>query len=805
MKISYNWLKNYIDVREDPEKISKVLTNCGLEVEGLEKIQTIEGGLDGLVIGEVVTKEKHPDADKLSITTVNVGDEDLLNIVCGAPNVAVGQKVVVASIGTTLFPLEGDPFKIKKSKIRGQLSEGMICAEDEIGIGVSHDGIMVLDPTTKVGMLAKDYFKVEDDYVYEIGLTPNRTDAMGHIGVARDLVAVLQLNQQAKLIKPVVDDFKIDNNDLKIEVEVENSEFCPRYSGVTLTNIKVQESPDWLKNRLKSIGIASINNMVDVTNYVLHETGQPLHAFDADKITGNKVIVKTLTSKTKFVTLDEQERELSDEDLMICNAKEGMCIAGVFGGITSGVTEKTTSIFLESAYFNPVAIRKTAKRHGLNTDASFRYERGGDPNITIYALKRAVSLMKEVAGAKISSEIIDIYPTPIKNFEIDFLYANCDRLVGKQLDEAVVKKIITALEIEIIKETKEGLKLSVPPFKADVQREVDVIEEILRVYGYNNVEMPSTMQSSLSYRTKPDKGRVANVIADLLVDNGFNELLSNSLTKTEYYKETADSLVKMLNPLSNELNVMRQSMLFSGLETIVYNQNRKSPDLKLFEQGKTYLKTERGYQETSYVSLFITGKLEKENWNTNKETVNFYHIKGFVNALLQRFGLDQLKFRSDEASLTSLAYGLKYTVNDKELVQFGRLKSSIQDEFGITNEVFYAELNYDNLISLVKWDKVKYKEVSKFPAIRRDLALLLDTAINYHQIEEIALKQERRLLKQVNLFDVYEGEKVGENKKSYAVSFQFQDENTTLTDKKIDKIMDKLVKSLETELGAQLR
>jgi len=804
MKVSYNWLKNYLDVTPDPNKVSEILTDCGLEVEGFEKIQTIKGGLEGLVIGEVLTKEKHPDADKLSVITLSINEADPLNIVCGAPNVAVGQKVVVATIGTTLYDGD-DSFKIKKSKIRGQLSEGMICAEDEIGLGASHDGIMVLAEDAKIGTPAKEFFNIEDDYTYEIGLTPNRADGTGHIGVARDLVTVLRLSQEANLIKPSVDNFKIDNSDLNISVSVEDSELCPRYSGVTLSGIEVKESPDWLKNRLNSIGLTPINNIVDVTNFVLHETGQPLHAFDAANIKGNKVVVKQLDDKTKFTTLDDTERELSDKDLMICNAEEGMCIAGVFGGASSGVSNTTTSIFLESAYFNPVSIRKTAKRHGLNTDASFRYERGGDPNITIYALKRAILLMQEVAGGKVSSDIIDIYPNPIANFTIDFSYANCDRLIGEKIDRTTIKNILTALEIEIIEESEIGLQLSVPPFKVDVQREVDVIEEVLRVYGYNTIALSDTMTSTLSYRQKPDKEKITNILSDLLVANGFNEMMSNSLTKASYYKETSENLVKMLNPLSNELNVMRQTMLYNGLETIVYNQNRKSADLRLFELGKTYWKQGSEFKETNFISLFISGAFQPENWNTNKDSSNFYHLKGFVTALLERFGLTNLKFESKETDLPHLDYGLQLIVNNKVVAQLGKVKTSTQKDFSITNEVFYAELNYDNFLALVNHNKIKYKEVSKFPAVRRDLALLLDTNINYSQIEKIAKKQEKKLLQQVNLFDVYEGKNLDEGKKSYAVSFVFQDEHKTLTDKQIDKMMSKMINSLERELGAKLR
>lgn len=804
MKISYNWLKNYVNIDLDAEKVAEILTDCGLEVEGLEKVQTVKGGMEGLVIGEILTKEKHPDADRLNLTTVNVGDENDLHIVCGAPNVEVGQKVVVATVGTTLYAGD-DSFKIKKSKIRGALSEGMICAEDEIGLGKSHDGIMVLDENAVVGTPAKTFFNIEDDYVFEIGLTPNRADATGHIGVARDLIAVLNQTENFELLKPSVDTFKIDNANLTIDVEVENNELCPRYSGLTISGVEVKDSPDWLKNSLLSIGLTPINNVVDVTNYVLHETGQPLHAFDAAKIKGNKVLVKTVAEKTKFTTLDEVERELSENDLMICNAEEPMCIAGVFGGIDSGVSENTTSIFLESAYFNPVTVRKSAKRHGLNTDASFRFERGADPNITIYALKRAALLIQKVAGGEVSSEIIDCYPNPIQNFKIDFSYANCDRLIGKKIDRKLIKKILESLTIEVANETEEGLQLSVPPFKVDVTREADVIEEVLRVYGYNNIELPEALTSSLSYREKPDKEKVTNLISEQLITNGFNEMLSNSLTKSSYYTETAEQLVTMKNPLSRDLDVLRQSMLFNGLETIVYNQNRKASDLKLFEWGKTYLKNGAKFKEDSHLSIFVTGREELENWNSKQDNVDFFYLKGMVNAIIEKFGLDKMHFQISESTNDKLEYGLSYTINKNDLVQFGKVKSSIQNQFSIDKEVFYADFNYDNLLKLVAQNKVVFKEVPKFPSVRRDLALLIDKNVEYAAIKELALKQDRKILKSANLFDVYEGKNLSEGKKSYGVSFTFLDKNKTLTDKQIDKIMDKIITAVQKELNAELR
>lgn len=805
MKVSYNWLKNYIDTEINPEKISDLLTDSGLEIDGINKIQSIKGGLEGLIVGEVLSKEKHPDADRLSVTTVSVGNGEPLNIVCGAPNVEKGQKVIIATVGTKLYPDGGEGFKIKKSKIRGQLSEGMICAEDEIGLGKSHDGIMVLDASVEVGTLAKDHFNLEDDYELEIGLTPNRADATGHIGVARDLVAVLGQSQKINLIKPFVENFKTDNTNLKIIVEVEDAELCPRYSGVTINNIVIKESPNWLKNRLISIGLTPINNVVDVTNFVLQETGQPLHAFDAAKISGNKVIVKTVKDRTKFTTLDEVERELSENDLMICNAENEMCIAGVFGGIDSGVSDTTTSIFLESAYFDAVSIRKSAKRHGLNTDASFRFERGADPNITIYALKRAANLIKEVSGGTISSEIVDFYPKAIENFRVDFSYNNCDRLIGQSIDRTTIKNILIALEIEILEETEVGLKLSIPPFKVDVQREVDVIEEVLRIYGYNNIVLPDVLKSSLSYRIKPEKEKVTNIISDLLIANGFNEMLSNSLTKPGYYETNAAELVKIKNPLSSELSVLRQSMVYNGLETVSYNQNRKNSDLKLFEWGKTYFKKPKGFKEDSWLSLLITGRRTPENWNSENDDVNFYQIKGIVNAILEKFGFDKFNLKSEESDLPYLGYGLKYTVNNVELVQFGKVDKQIQTKFDIDKEVFYAAFNYDNLLKLVSMSKVVYKEVPKFPAVRRDLALLIDKSLAYETIKKLVIKQDKNFLKSVNLFDVYEGKNLAEGKKSYGLSFKFQDDKKTLTDAQIDGIMAKIIKALETELQAQLR
>ena len=809
MKISYNWLKDYIDVETlSIEELSELLTNCGLEVEGYETTESIKGGLKGLVIGEVVTKEKHPDADRLSVTKVKINEnEPLLNIVCGAPNVAEGQKVVVAPVGCTIYPLEGEPFKINKSKIRGQVSEGMICAEDEIGLGKSHNGIMVLNGDATIGKLASDFFGVETDVIFEIGLTPNRADATSHIGVARDVAAVLNQTASKKLVVnfPAVDDVKTTNNNLIVDVKVEDTERCPRYSSISITNVEVKESPNWLKNKLLSIGLNPINNIVDITNFVLHETGQPLHAFDANKISDKKIIVKTVADKTKFVTLDGIERTLSDQDLMICDTEKPLCIAGVFGGATAGVTNETKDVFLESAYFNPVTIRKTSKRHALNTDASFRYERGADPNITIYALKRAAQLIQQIAGGTLASEVNDIYPIKINDFEIIFNYNNCDRLIGKQLDRALIKNIITSLGITIIKENDNELELSVPPFKVDVTREVDIIEEILRVYGYNNVEIPSKMTTSITQKPVPDKEKIINTISDLLVNKGFNEIFSNSLTKKSYYENQTEDLVELLNPLSNELGVMRKTLLYNGLEAIVFNQNRKSPDLSLFEIGKVYSIADGKYNETNCLSLFVTGKHSHENWNTNKENINFYHLKGVITALLEKFGINEEKSISENSVSNNFAYGLTISINNKALVQFGEVSTGLQKQFDINQPVYFAQINIDELINIIKKHKVIYQPISKFPSVRRDLSLLLNTHTKYEALKIAAFKQEKKLLKNVNLFDVYEGKNLEKGKKSYAMSFIFQDENKTLTDNEVDKVMQKLIFTYTNEFDALVR
>ncbi len=813
MKISYNWLKQYIDLKFSPEETAALLTGCGLEVESIDKFQSVKGGLEGLVIGEVKEREKHPDADRLSVTKVDVGNGVLLNIVCGAPNVEAGQKVVVAEVGATVHPVTGEPFQIKKSKIRGALSEGMICAEDEIGLGASHAGIMVLDASAKVGTSAKEYFGIEDDYVLEIGLTPNRSDAASHIGVARDLAAVINggKSQDAKINMPAIDSFSADNESLKIEVVIEETEACPRYSGITISGVEVKDSPAWLQKSLKSIGLKPINNIVDATNFVLHELGQPLHAFDADKILGNKVVVKKMPQATKFTTLDGIERELSSNDLMMCNANEGMCIAGVFGGLKSGISAETKNIFLESAYFNSVSIRKTSRLHGLKTDASFRFERGADPNITVYALKRAALLIKEIAGGKISSSVVDIYPKVIENFKIDFSYKNCERLIGKAFPKESIKNILRDLQIGIEQESETGLQLSVPPFKADVTREVDVIEEILRVYGYNNVEIPSLLRSSISYSTKPDIEKAKNTISDLYTAKGFTEIICNSLTAEKYsdmFGETEKANnVHILNPLSSDLNVMRQTLLFNGLEMIAHNINRKNPDLKFYEFGKTYHLKDTGdwkYTEKNRFSVLVTGRKQTENWNTNSDNANFFQLKGMVESVLKKLGVETKEVSADNTSQL-FSYSSVYESGKKKVVEFGEVKKSILKKLDIEQEVFYADFDWDEILNQIKRVSLKYTEVPVYPSVRRDLALLVDKQVRYADIKELAFKTERNLLKEVNLFDVYEGKNLEPGKKSYAVSFIIQDEKATLNDKTISKVMEKMAATLKESLGATIR
>lgn len=806
MKISYNWLKQYINIDLDPIKVAQLLTDTGLEVEGIETVESIKGGLKGILIGEVLTKEQHPNADRLSVTTVDVGNERPLHIVCGAPNVAAGQKVPVATIGTVMYAGD-DSFKIKKGKIRGEVSEGMICAEDELGLGTDHDGIMVLDSDAQIGMPASEYFQIENDTVFEIGLTPNRSDAMSHLGVARDLMTVLKLKgSDISVNRPSIEDFKTDNNDLPIAIEVKDFDACPRYAGLSIQGVKVGPSPEWLQKRLSAIGLVPINNVVDVTNYVLHETGQPLHAFDIATIKGNKVIVQQLADKSKFTTLDELERELSSDDLMICNEAEGMCIAGVFGGVKSGVSNNTTAIFLESAYFHPVSVRKTAKRHGLSTDASFRFERSVDPNLVIYALKRAALLIQEVAGGTIASEVNDLYPNPIPNFEVSLKYSKVDSLIGEKIDRQIIQSILRDLEIEIVQSNEEGLELSIPPFRADVQRAEDVIEEILRIYGYNTIAIPSQVRSSLSYADKPDAERIQNMISDLLSSKGFNECMNNSLSKashTDLIEELSqEHQVTLLNPLSQDLNGMRQSLLFSGLDNIAYNINRKNTDLKLYEFGKTYHKYQE-YTENRKLILLACGRQKSENWNTSNEKVDLFWLKEQVQHILIRLGITKLKGKDFSVSYLNNAYN--FSVKKKTVATFGTVKKKMLKAFDIKPDVFYAEFDWDTILELCKTSQTTYQEVPKFPAVRRDLALLVDSSVTFKSLQSLANQCENQLLKSVNLFDVYEGEKLAEGKKSYALSFTLQDDQKTLTDKHIDKVMNKLIKAFQEKAGAEIR
>ena len=807
MKISYNWLKEYINIDLDANVVAKYLTDTGLEVEGIETVESVKGGLKGIVIGEVLTKDQHPNADRLSITTVDIGQENSLQIVCGAPNVEAGQKVPVATIGTVLYSGE-DSFKIKKGKIRGEVSEGMICAEDEIGLGNSHEGIMVLDANAKSGQAASEYFNIESDIVFEIGLTPNRSDAMSHIGVARDLAAVLHHNNiDCKLEFPDISSFK-EGSEKGFSIEVKDYKACPRYAGLNLENIKVSSSPDWLKKKLTSIGLTPINNVVDITNFVLHETGQPLHAFDASKIKNQKVIVQQLAENTKFTTLDEQERKLSTNDLIICNGdNEPMCLAGVFGGIDSGVSSSTTSIFLESAYFNPVSVRKTAKRHSLSTDASFRFERSVDPNLVIYALKRAANLLAEICGASISSNISDLYPEKINNTSLILNYDKVDSLIGEKIDRNQITSILKDLDIDVETENDTQIELSIPPYRIDVTREEDVIEEILRIYGYNNIGIPKQIKSSISYSKKPNSHDLQNTISDLLSSNGFSECMNNSLSKSSYSKLIdeidEEKQITLLNPLSQELDGMRQSMLFSGLENISYNLNRKASDLSFYEFGNTYHLENGKYVENRKLILLSTGNESFENWDSPSKQKDFFWMKKRVEHILKRLGINNIKGKTSQFSYLDDAFS--FSIKKDVVASFGSVSSPLLSKFGIKNEVLYAEIEWGLLTERLKHNNTKYREINKFPSVRRDLALLLDKDIAFSTLNNIAKQTENKLLKSVNLFDVYEGDKLPKGKKSYALSFALESSEKTLTDKEIDKVMSKLIESFEQKVGAEVR
>ena len=808
MKISYNWLKQFLQTDWEVNKASELLTDLGLEVEGIETVESIKGSLEGVVVGEVLTCIQHPNADRLKLTTVDLGSGDPVQIVCGAPNVDVGQKVPVATIGTILYDDSGASFKIKKGKIRGEESHGMICAEDELGLGSSHDGILILDDKIKSGTKAADVFNIEVDKVFEIGLTPNRADAMSHYGVARDFRAgLIQHGFNLELISPSVSDFQVDERRLRIDVEVDKKESVPRYCGISIVDVEVKDSPEWIQNRLKSIGITPKNNIVDITNYVLHELGQPLHAFDAKKIEGNKILVKTLKTGTKFTSLDGIERELHAEDIMICDAASNpLCIAGVFGGLNSGVTEKTTSIFLESAYFDPVSIRKTAKRHALNTDASFRFERGIDINFTKYALKRAAILIKEYSNGKIASDVMDFYPEKVEDFQVFFSYENAFRLIGQELDKETIKNILASLEIKISSETEAGLGLTIPSFRVDVQREADIIEEILRVYGYNNIKFSHKLNSSISFDNNKDI-YLENIIANQMTSLGFNETMANSLTKEDYISLSknlkTEFNVTMLNPLSNDLKVLRQSLLFSGLESISYNLNRKNSSLKLYEFGKTYHKYEYGYQEDKHLVIFISGSRIKDTWTTSPQNSDFFYLKGIIISILERIGISNLKSSPTKSDVFS--EGLTLSLGKKKLVEFGVVNKKIIKEFGIKQEVLFSDFDWSTILSMTGKKTMKVSNITKFPSVKRDLALMLDEKVTFKEIYDLAFQSERNLLKDVDLFDVYQGDKLPEGKKSYAVSFVLQDKNKTLEDRQIDKIMQKLQQSFEKKLKAVLR
>ena len=820
MNISYNWLKDYLNFELTPEQVSAALTSIGLETGGIEEVQTIKGGLEGLVIAEVLTCDAHPNSDHLHVTTVNIGDGNAIQVVCGAANVAAGQKVVLATVGTTLYSGE-ESFQIKKSKIRGEESFGMICAEDEIGLGGSHDGIIVLPEDAPVGMPAKEYYNIKSDYILEVDITPNRVDAASHFGVARDLAAYLNQNgTDVTLVKPSVEDFNVDKQEGAATVEVQNEVACPRYSGVTIEGVTVEESPEWLKNRLTAIGLRPINNVVDITNYVLHETGHPLHAFDLAEIPGRKIIVRNFASGTKFMTLDEVERTLNENDLMIANVEEPMCIAGVFGGLQSGVKETTKNVFLESAYFNPTSVRKTARRHGLNTDSSFRFERGADPNNTMYVLKRAALLIKEIAGGEIVGEPVDFYPSVIAEAEVAVNFKNVNNLIGNDISVDTIKNILKSLDMEIVSEDAEGVVIKVPTYRVDVTRECDVIEDILRIYGYNNIAFSDSVKSNLSYKTATDESHtMQQLIAEQLVGNGFREILNNSLTSESFYTELetypASNCVRLMNPLSGDLNVMRQTLLFGGLQSISRNISHRSMNLRFFEYGncqyfneakKNDEKVLAAYSEESKLGIWMTGLKMAGSWAHADEKNSVYQLKAVVENIFNRLGLDISKLKLRQFNNDIFSVCLEYALqNGKVIGTLGIVTNKILSKFDIEQEVYFAELNWGLLMREEAKAKITYAEISKFPPVKRDLALLVDSAVKFTEIEAIAFDTDKKLLKDVYLFDVYEGKNLPAGKKSYAVSFILQDENKTLNEKQIDNLMSRLIKNFETKIGATLR
>ncbi len=815
MNISYQWLKTYIDTDLPPEKMSDILTNIGLEVEGTETCQSVKGGLEGVVVGEVLTCSKHPNADKLTVTTVDIGREDPVQIVCGAPNVEQGQKVPVATVGTTIYPNDSE-LVIQKAKIRGELSQGMICAEDELGLGNSHEGIMVLDPSSTPGTPAADYFRITSDTIFEIGLTPNRIDASSHLGVARDLAAFLGQEQEIQVRYPFPTEFKPDNQDLPIPVEIEEKAGCSRYSGVTISGVTVRESPEWLKQRLRSIGLIPINNVVDITNFVLHETGQPLHAFDAAHIAGNKVIVRTMHGGTPFVTLDGVERKLLNSDLMICNEKEGMCIAGVFGGIQSGVTESTKDLFLESACFDPVYIRKTASYHQLSTDASFRFERGSDPNMTVKALHRAALLIKEIAGGTISSEVVDVYPEPVEDFPVELSFERVNQLIGNEIKPDLIASILESLEIKIEERTSRGMKLRVPPYRVDVKREADVIEEILRIYGFNRVQIGTGLRSTLSHAPKPDKERIIELTSELLTAQGFFEMKSNSLTRSSYYDsqdEKDPTAVRLFNPLSQDLALMRKNLLYGGLEAIAYNMNRKHSDLKLYEFGYCYFQKEnpkgtavlQRFEEKLRMGIYLTGSEITGNWNRQAMASNFYSLKTFVERVLTKLGIDPLSLERGPLENTDFEEGISYASGGNLLVEFGAVSGDLLNRFEIGQPVYAAEFHWDLILELLSGHRILFTPLPKFHTVTRDLSLMLDQQVTFEDLRDLAFRTEKKFLKKVSLFDVYEGDKIEKGKKSYAISFTLLDHERTLTDKLIDKSMNRLARAYEKEFQAVIR
>lgn len=826
MKISYNWLKDYVETQLTPHELDDLLTFSGLEIEGVEKVETIKGGLEHVVIAQVLTCEPHPNSDHLHLTTVDVGSGEPLHIVCGAPNVAAGQKVVCAQIGTKIWTSDTEFYEIKKGKLRGEVSEGMLCAEDELQLGTSHDGIMVLPDDAPVGMAAKEYFNVKDDYTLEVAITANRSDATSHIGVARDVVAVLNTrnDEHLKIKWPEVNSTLTVNQNAAsnaIRVSVEEPKLCPRYSGLTIRNVKVQESPDWLKDKLRTIGLRPINNIVDITNFILMEVGQPLHAFDADKIEGGHVVVKCLPQDTPFITLDGVERKLDRRDLMICNEKEGMCIAGVFGGEKSGVTMATTNIFIESAYFDPVSIRKTSKRHTLKTDASFRYERGCDPNITLWALRRAAHLVQQLADGEICGDIVDLYPEPIEKAQVQIDFQRVANLIGKEIPIEKMRTALTSLDIEIAEENADGMRLLIPTCKVDVYRECDVVEEIMRIYGYNNIEFDERLNSCLSYGVKPNPQKLKNIASDYLTYNGFNEIMNNSLTKSGYYDGNADfpadHCVEILNPLSKELNVMRQTLLYGGLECIVYNMNHKIFDQKIYEFGRSYIKNNadsqdemsvtKRYVETQHLSFFMTGAANGESWHGARKPVDFFDAKAHLMNILHRLRMPMGRLNTVPATEHFLAEGLAFQFKDskKQLAIVGRISRETLQKMDCKQEVFYVDIDWDLLLKTFPAKDVTFSDIPKFPEVRRDLALVIDSSVTFGQIEAVAYATEKKLLRRVSLFDVYQGKGIAEGYKSYAVSFILQDTEKTLNDKQIEAVMTKLQKNFETQLGAKIR